>query len=63
MFGQLPLRPTVGFECTGAPGLLQQMVAGAPAGSRICVAGINGDPDTIEPAQAALKELDIRFSL
>jgi len=63
VFGQLPLRPTVGFECTGAPGLLQQLIAGAPAGSRISVAGINLDPDTIEPAHGILKELDIRFSL
>lgn len=63
VFGQLPLRPTVGFECTGAPGILQQMIAGAPAGSRISVAGINLDPDTIEPAHGILKELDIRFSL
>ncbi|GAA1477835.1 zinc-binding dehydrogenase [Nocardioides aestuarii] len=63
VFGQIPLRPTVGFECTGAPGLLQQLIAGAPAGSRISVAGINLDPDTIEPAHGILKELDIRFSL
>lgn len=63
IFGQLPLRPTVGFECTGAPGLLQQMIAGAPAGSRISVAGINLDTDAIEPSHAILKELDVRFSL
>lgn len=63
IFGQLPLRPTVGFECTGAPGLLQQMIQGAPAGSRISVAGINLDADTIEPAHGILKELDVRFSL
>lgn len=61
--GQLPLRPTVGFECTGAPGLLQQMIAGSPPGSRISVAGINLAPDTIEPAQAILKEVDLRFCL
>lgn len=63
IFGQLPLRPTIGFECTGAPGLLQQLIAGAPAGSRISVAGINLAPDTIEPAHGILKELDVRFSL
>ena len=63
VFGQLPFRPTVGFECTGAPGLLQEMVAGAPAGSRISVAGINLDADTIEPSHGILKELDIRFCL
>ena len=63
VFGQLPLRPTVGFECTGAPGVLQQMIAGAPPGSRISVAGINLDPDTVEPAQGVLKEQDVRFCL
>jgi threonine dehydrogenase-like Zn-dependent dehydrogenase len=63
IFGQLPLRPTVGFECTGASGLLQQMIAGAPAGSRLCVAGINLDTDAIEPAHGIFKELDVRFSL
>jgi threonine dehydrogenase-like Zn-dependent dehydrogenase len=63
IYGQLPLRPTVGFECTGAPGVLQQMIAGAPAGTRISVAGINLQPDTIEPAHGILKELDLRFSL
>lgn len=39
------------------------MIAGAPAGSRISVAGINLDPDTIEPGHGVLKELDIRFCL
>lgn len=61
--GALPLRPTVGFECTGAPGVLQEMIAGAPAGSRIAVAGINLSTDGIEPAQAIVKELDLRFCL
>ncbi|WP_416063802.1 zinc-binding dehydrogenase [Rhodococcus indonesiensis] len=61
--GRLPLRPTVGFECTGAPGLLQQMISGAPPGSRIAVAGINFGSDTVEPAQAIVKELDLRFCL
>ncbi len=32
------------------------MIAGAPAGSRISVAGINLDADTIEPAHGVLKE-------
>lgn len=61
--GPLPLRPTIGFECTGASGILQQMIAGSPPGSRIAVAGINLQADTIEPAQAILKELDLRFCL
>jgi threonine dehydrogenase-like Zn-dependent dehydrogenase len=63
VLGQLPLRPTVAFECVGVPGLIQQLIGGVPAGSRIVVAGINMGPDTFEPAQGILKELDIRFSL
>ena len=63
VIGQLPIRPTVVFECVGAPGLIQQLIGGVPAGSRIVVAGINVGADRFEPAQAVLKELDIRFSL
>ncbi|HZA08973.1 zinc-binding dehydrogenase [Mycobacterium sp.] len=61
--GQLSIRPTVAFECVGAPGLIQQLIGGVPAGSRIVVAGINIGADHFQPAQAVLKELDIRFSL
>src|ERR1700752_2616435 len=63
VLGQLRLRPTVAFECVGAPGLIQQLIGGVPAGSRIVVAGINTGSDSFEPAQGILKELDIRFSL
>jgi len=63
VLGQLPIRPTVAFECVGVPGLIQQMIAGVPPGSRIAVAGINMGSDSFEPAQCILKELDIRFSL
>jgi threonine dehydrogenase-like Zn-dependent dehydrogenase len=63
VFGQLPLRPTVAFECTGARGLIQQLIGGVPPGSRISVAGINMSSDDFEPAQCIVKELDIRFSL
>ena len=57
-----PKRPVI-FECVGVPGLIQQMIAGVPPGSRIAVAGINMGSDSFEPAQCILKELDIRFSL
>lgn len=63
VLGQLPIRPTVAFECVGAPGLIQQLVAGVPPGSRIVVAGITMAPDNFEPGQCIVKELDIRFSL
>lgn len=63
VLGQLPIRPTVAFECVGVPGLIQQLIAGVPPGSRIAVAGINMSSDQFEPSHCVLKELDIRFSL
>jgi 2-desacetyl-2-hydroxyethyl bacteriochlorophyllide A dehydrogenase len=63
ILGQQPLRPTVAFECVGVPGVIQEIIAGAPAGSRIVVAGLCMTPDTFEPTQAILKELDIRFAV
>ena len=41
VLGQLPIRPTVAFGVRRVPGLIQQMIAGVPPGSRIAVAGIN----------------------
>ena len=32
VLGQMPLRPTVAFECVGVPGLIQQLIAGVPPG-------------------------------
>jgi 2-desacetyl-2-hydroxyethyl bacteriochlorophyllide A dehydrogenase len=63
ILGQLPFRPTVAFECVGAPGLIQQIIAGVPGGARIVIAGINMQSDSFEPSYGVLKELDIRFSL
>jgi threonine dehydrogenase-like Zn-dependent dehydrogenase len=63
VLGQMPLRPTVAFECVGVPGLIQQLIGGVPPGSRIAVAGINMSSDHFEPAQCIVKELDLRFSL
>ncbi|MEU5979724.1 zinc-binding dehydrogenase [Streptomyces sp. NPDC047315] len=56
-------RPTVAFECVGAPGVIGRIVAGAPARSRIVVAGLCMTPDVLEPAQAVLKELELRFAM
>lgn len=63
LLGQLPLRPTVAFECVGFPGLIQQLIAGVPPGSRVVVAGLNMQSDDFKPAQCIMKELDLRFSL
>ncbi|MDH6245854.1 zinc-binding dehydrogenase [Mycobacterium sp. OTB74] len=61
--GQLPLCPTVAFECVGAPGVIDQIITGSPPGSRIVVPGLCMTADTIHPAQAVLKEIDVRFAM
>lgn len=63
LIGQLPLRPTVGFECTGVPGLLDQLMSGSPPASRLSVAGIALGEEAIHPGYGILKELDVSFSL
>ncbi|MFI2209497.1 zinc-binding dehydrogenase [Streptomyces sp. NPDC020141] len=56
-------RPTVAFECVGVPGVVQQIIAGSPARTRIVVAGLCMTSDSYEPAQAVFKELELRFAM
>ena len=56
-------RPAVLFECVGVPGVLQQLIDGAPRGSRVVVVGVCLEPDRIHPFTAINKELSIQFSL
>lgn len=51
------------FECVGVKGVLQSIIAGAPAGSQIVVAGVCMETDAIEPFQAINKQLEFRFVL
>jgi threonine dehydrogenase-like Zn-dependent dehydrogenase len=55
-----PQRPVV-FECVGVPGVVQQIIDGAPLMSRIVVAGVCMQVDRYEPALALHKEVDVRF--
>ena len=55
------LSPLVVFEAVGVPGMLDQAIFAAPTGSRIVVAGVCMQPDTIRPLIAIVKELDLRF--
>jgi threonine dehydrogenase-like Zn-dependent dehydrogenase len=55
-----PPRPVI-FECVGVPGLLQQVIEGAPLFSRVIVVGVCMQVDRIEPALAVHKEIDLRF--
>lgn len=58
--GARPKRPVV-FECVGVPGVLNQIVTGAPLFSRVVVVGVCMQEDRIEPAIAIQKEIDLRF--
>lgn len=57
------LRPAVAFECVGVPGVLDQVMAGAPRGTRIVVVGVCMEPDTIHPMLGISKELNVQFVL
>ncbi len=55
------LRPLVVFEAVGVPGMIDQAIFDAPAQSRIVVAGVCMQADTIRPLLAIVKELDLHF--
>ncbi|MFF0488875.1 zinc-binding dehydrogenase [Nocardia sp. NPDC004068] len=55
-----PTGPAV-FECVGVPGILDRILTAAPPRSRVIVVGVCMQPDTIRPAMAINKELDLRF--
>lgn len=55
--------PDVIFECVGAPGVLGATMMEAPRGSKIIVAGVCQQPDTIMPVMGIMKELCVQFVL
>ncbi|MFD0441347.1 zinc-binding dehydrogenase [Streptomyces chartreusis] len=57
------LRPAAIFECVGVPGILQQVLAGAPASSKVIVAGVCMQPDSFLPSVAVMKEIDLVFTI
>lgn len=57
-----PKRPVI-FECVGMPGLINNIICGAPMFSRVVVVGVCMKADTFEPAMAINKEIDLRFVL
>ena len=58
-----PLRPAVVFECVGVPGVLDQLMAASPKGTRIIVVGVCMEADTIHPMLGISKELNLQFVL
>ncbi|MCZ4498225.1 MAG: adhE2 1 [Marmoricola sp.] len=57
-----PKHPVV-FECVGVPGVLEEIISHAPVYARVVVVGVCMEPDTIRPAMAINKEIDLRFVL
>jgi threonine dehydrogenase-like Zn-dependent dehydrogenase len=55
-----PKQPVI-FECVGVPGMIDQLLGSAPLFSRIVVVGVCVGSDTITPASAIQKEIDLRF--
>ncbi|MBD0020675.1 zinc-binding dehydrogenase [Gordonia pseudamarae] len=59
--GAVPGGPVV-FECVGAPGMIENIITGAPFRSRIVVVGVCMEPDSYRPVMAINKEHDFRFA-
>lgn len=59
--GAVPRGPVV-FECVGVPGIIEQIVTGAPMRTRVVVVGVCMEPDTFRPTMASNKEIDLRFA-
>jgi threonine dehydrogenase-like Zn-dependent dehydrogenase len=58
----MPKRPVI-FECVGVPGVIEDVLDGAPLFSRVVVAGVCVGQDRFTPAMAINKEIDLRFVL
>ncbi len=55
--------PTVVFECSGRPGLIEQAIEITAVDGRVVVVGICPQNDEIFPFWALSKELDLRFAI
>ena len=58
--GAGPKHPVI-FECVGVPGVIEDIIAGAPLFSRVVVVGVCVGEDRFRPAMAINKEIDLRF--
>ena len=56
-------RPAVIFDCVGVPGMIDSVMAAAPANTRLVVVGVCMERDQIEPMLGTNKELNIQFVL
>ena len=56
-------RPCVIFECVGVPGVIQQVMDGAPVDARVVVVGVCMQTDAFEPFFGIVKQLNLQFVL
>lgn len=53
--------PKVVFEAVGVPGIIDDVMRRIPSGSRIVVAGVCMEPDTLHPFFGIAKEISVQF--
>jgi hypothetical protein len=57
------VKPAVVFEAVGVPGIIDDVLRRARPGTRLVVAGVCMQPDTVHPFFAIAKEINVQFSL
>ncbi|MEB3021596.1 zinc-binding dehydrogenase [[Mycobacterium] crassicus] len=57
------VRPKVIFEAVGVPGVIDDVLRRTPSGSRLVVAGVCMQPDTVHPFYGIAKEISVQFVL
>jgi threonine dehydrogenase-like Zn-dependent dehydrogenase len=53
--------PAVIFEAVGVPGIIEDVLRRAPRGTRVVVAGVCLQEDTLHPFFAVIKEINLKF--
>ena len=57
------VKPAVVFEAVGVPGIIDDVLLRAKPGTRLVVAGVCMQPDTVHPLFAIAKEINVQFVL
>jgi threonine dehydrogenase-like Zn-dependent dehydrogenase len=57
------VKPAVVFEAVGVPGIIDDVLRRARPGTRLVVAGVCMQPDTVHPFFAIAKEVNVQFVL
>jgi threonine dehydrogenase-like Zn-dependent dehydrogenase len=57
------VKPAAVFEAVGVPGVINDVFRRAPRGSRLIVAGVCMEPDTVLPFFGTAKEINVQFVL